>query len=166
MRFTVRPLTVGDVHAILTWRYPPPYHIYDITRDDAAMFLDPARQYHALQDAAGQLSGFCCFGKEGQVPGWDYDDAALDIGVGMRPELTGRGHGGAFLSTVMAYGLAHFGHTRLRVTVAAFNQRSRRMCRRQGFREIGRFQRPGAKPLTQAHPAGARAGRSTPGAAR
>ena len=62
--------------------------------DDAiTFFLAPKNGYLAVRDSEGALVGFCCFGFEGQVPGGDYSVDALDVGIGMRPELTGQGLG-------------------------------------------------------------------------
>ncbi len=34
------------------------------------------------------MVGFCSFGVDGRVPGGDYPDGPLDVGMGMRPDLT------------------------------------------------------------------------------
>lgn len=61
--------------------------------------LDPERRqsyYAAL--SKDELVGFFSFGAEAQVPGGDYDNAkALDIGLGMRPDLTGKSLGLGFV---------------------------------------------------------------------
>lgn len=150
MKFIVGPLREDDVRAMLRWRYAPPYQIYDMEgADDPAMvaeFLDPGQAYFAVRDGDGVLVGYCCFGAEARVPGWDYDEDALDVGVGMRPDLTGQGHGAAFTAAVLAFGVQRFPRRRLRATVAVFNRRSRRVCQRHGLREVGRFVRSGDPP--------------------
>ena len=148
MSYSVEPLCEEDVRATLGWHYAPPYDIYDLAgADDASTMLDPAQNYFAVRDADGDLVGFCCFGADARVPGWDYDDEALDVGIGMRPDLTGRGRGYAFVAAVMAFGLRRFPHPRVRATVAAFNQRSQRVFLRHGLRPLGSFTRPGDPPL-------------------
>ncbi|MCY7399402.1 MAG: hypothetical protein LH477_00300 [Nocardioides sp.] len=59
--------------------------------------LDPEVGYHAVM-AEDRLIGFRSFGPDGQVPGWEYDDSALDTGGGLRPELTGQSLGRAVIS--------------------------------------------------------------------
>jgi hypothetical protein len=38
----------------------------------------------------GQI-GFCCFGPDAQLRGGDYHEPALDVGLGLRPDLVGKG---------------------------------------------------------------------------
>ena len=47
------------------------------TTADPDELLDPALGFHAVL-AGEELIGFRSFGPDGRVPGWDYDDAALD----------------------------------------------------------------------------------------
>ncbi len=147
--YLIRPLTAADARAIVSWSYPSPYHIYDLGRDGhdeaAAALLDPANQYYAVDDnhdaeeRQKSLVGYCCFGHEGQVPGGDYAESALDIGVGMRPDLTGNGRGEAFTAAVLAFAVERFGQQTLRATVAEFNARSLRVCAKHGFRRTQTF---------------------------
>ena len=146
--------------AIATWRYPEPYGNYSLTGIDPAFFLDPANGYVALvNDAerpadsaerlvnsagrlvngAGRLIGYRCFGVDGRVPGYDYDDSALDTGGGLRPDLTGAGLGAEAIATGLAYGWERFANAAFRVTVASANARARRVVESLGFRSVARF---------------------------
>ena len=159
MSYSIEPLCEEDVRVMLGWRYAPPYDVYDLAgADDAstvAALLDPAQNYFAVRTGDGDLVGFCCFGADARVPGWDYAGGALDVGIGMRPDLTGQGRGYAFVAAVMAYGLRRFPHAQVRATIAVFNERSQRVFLRHGLREIGRFARSGAPPLAFVVMAGA-----------
>ena len=148
------PMSESEAREVLGWRYPPPYDALnpnpETLDEDAAAMADLARLYFAARDPAGRLAGFCCFGPEARVPGFDYpDDGRADIGLGLRPELTGRGLGGSLLSaaTGLAAGLrlAPGGY---RATVWAENARSRRLFERAGYRELARFRStaPTARP--------------------
>jgi RimJ/RimL family protein N-acetyltransferase len=107
--------------------------------------LDPANNYFVANDAAGHIVGYCCYGPDARVAGGDYrDPVALDVGLGMRPNLTGRGAGVAFVVAVLAFGRERFGASRFRLSVAAFNRRAIRVYERAGFRETGRFRRGGS----------------------
>ena len=143
--FRVEPLREADARAILTWRYPEPYEFYnppDDGRDDDYVhaFLDPDLQFHAVRDRELMLAGFCSYGLDGQVPGGDYSDEALDIGLGMRPELTGMGHGAEFFKAILLHGTAVFAPDHFRLTVAQFNARAMRLYEGFGFREQSRFE--------------------------
>jgi RimJ/RimL family protein N-acetyltransferase len=135
-----------DARAVLDWQYEPPYHIYNIDpsgREEVARFLvDPANRYYAMADTDGMLVGFSCFGEDARVPGGDYTLDAVDIGLGVRPDLTGRGLGQGFVEAVIEFAHARFGARALRVTIAAFNERAQRVWRRAGFRWVARFVRP------------------------
>ncbi len=137
------PLTEQDVRDFLDWRYDAPYNIYNMVGESAdetiAFFLDEDNGYFALHDEDDTLIGFCCFGVEGQVPGGDYSLDALDIGVGMRPELTGQGLGYDFVAAALAFAEKTFAPQRLRATIAAFNQRSQRVFEKHGFRRQSQF---------------------------
>ncbi|MED4585234.1 GNAT family protein [Brevibacillus choshinensis] len=63
-----------------------------------------------------------------------------DIGLGMKPELTGQGFGQAFLKWGIDFALQHYSPSQLRLSVAAFNQRAIRQYSKVGFREVGSFQ--------------------------
>ena len=143
-----KPMGEADAREVLTWRYDAPYDIYNAdpahNEEGVAALLDPANQYFVALDAGGQLVGYCCYGPDARVPGGDYRDPdALDIGLGMRPDLTGRGNGAAFVGRALAFGREQLGARRFRLTVAEFNQRAMRVYERLGFAEVERFRRGG-----------------------
>jgi ribosomal-protein-alanine N-acetyltransferase len=148
MLYTFRAVTEADARAILAWRYPEPYAIYNAdpaTLDQALVtLLDPANAYFAALTPDGQVAGYCCFGADARVPGGDYSDtSALDVGLGLRPDLTGGGRGLDFVRAVLAFGRSRFAPARFRLTVAAFNLRAQRVYTRAAFRVAGRFRRGG-----------------------
>jgi RimJ/RimL family protein N-acetyltransferase len=133
--------------AVLSWRYPSPYDFYNSTTENLQTqithLIDPANQYFAITDRSGEIIGHCCYGKEAQVPGGDYQAVALDVGVGMRPDWTGKGYGAAVIGALLAYARERYQTRVFRASIALWNQRSQRACMRQGFYEIGRFRNPG-----------------------
>jgi len=148
MPYTFRAVTEVDARAILAWHYEEPYAIYNAdpaTLDQAFETLhNPANAYFAALTPDGQVAGFCCFGADARVPGGDYADAsALDVGLGLRPDLTGGGRGLDFVRAVLAFGRSRFAPARFRLTVAAFNLRAQRVYTHAGFRVVGRFRRGG-----------------------
>ena len=74
----IAPLTRAYAQDIATWRYDPPYDVYDMAGADPDDLLDPELGFHAVL-AGDRLIGFRSFGPDGRVPGWDYDDSALDM---------------------------------------------------------------------------------------
>ncbi len=139
------PLDASSAEAILHWQYPPPYELYNHSPTDAesvlASYLNPQNQYFALHDQGIALIGFCCFGAEARVKGGDYTLTALDMGMGLQPELTGRGYGGKVLSAVLKFASSKFTPDNFRVTVAEFNTRAIQLYLSAGFERIELFQR-------------------------
>jgi GNAT superfamily N-acetyltransferase len=131
--------------AIVTWRYEAPYEVYSLNIGDAdevvRCFLDPANAYHTIVDSGGRLVAYCCFGPDAQVPGGDYDYPALDVGLGVRPDLTGQGLGHAFIRAVLSFAWQEFAPSAFRVTVAEFNKRAQRVWTAAGFQPMQRFER-------------------------
>lgn len=143
MELHFRPITPTQIYAISVWRYPPPYKIYNLeyppSADDIAYWLDPAYCVHSIVNQAGLLVAFCSFGQDGQVPGGDYSDEALDIGLGVRPDLTGKGKGHLFAKAVCTFAYDLFSPQALRVTIASKNTRAQRVWSKAGFHSVEQF---------------------------
>lgn len=144
MNFTFAPITESHAEQIVTWRYDPPYDLYNASSTDLSAeiqaILDPINNYFALLNG-DDLIGFRCFGSDARVAGGSYNDDALDMGGGLRPDLTGQGRGRAVLEAGLAWGRTRFDPPAFRVTVAAFNQRALRMCQSAGFLVTQQFER-------------------------
>lgn len=144
LRFAL--LTAERARLIADWRYPPPYDFYDASADeeDLRELLDRASPYYAALDERDELVGFFCFKQTAQVPAGltagAYADAdALDVGLGMRPDLTGRGLGLAFVAAGLAFARQTFAPASFRLTVATFNRRAIAVYARAGFQAQGTF---------------------------
>ena len=128
-------MTEADASAIAGWQYPGAFAFYDWGRDpdDLAELFDPAewgRRYFAA-DAEGALAGFFVF---------KVDGATTDIGLGLRPDLTGQGLGAGFLDAGLRYAAARFGAERYTLSVAAFNGRAITVYERAGFVATERYE--------------------------
>ncbi|PJJ53646.1 acetyltransferase (GNAT) family protein [Mumia flava] len=134
-------LTTEHADDIVTWRYPEPYGCYDLTGMEPQHFTDLTNGFFALVDSE-RLIGYRCYGAEGQVPGFAYDDRALDIGGGLRPELTGQGLGHEAISTALDFARARFAPSQFRVTVAEFNVRALKVVDALGFSAVDKFESP------------------------
>jgi [ribosomal protein S18]-alanine N-acetyltransferase len=140
-------LRANDASArlFLYWQYLPPYDIYNVSADkveDAVKFvLDPQNAYYSIHedDEQENLSAFCCFGRDGQVTGGDYSADALDIGLGIRPDLTGCGNGSDFVNATLRFAEESFEARLFRVTIASFNLRARRVWQKAGFQHVDTF---------------------------
>ena len=129
-------MTQADAEAVASWHYPDPYGFYDWTSDadDLAELLDSVSRerggYHASDDAIGELVGFLACTMSAGV---------AQIGLGLRPDRTGRGLGGSFLSAAIDWLDGRFAPRELTLAVAAFNQRAITVYERVGFRTVRTF---------------------------
>jgi ribosomal-protein-alanine N-acetyltransferase len=135
--FLVRPLTQADAEAVAAWRYPGDYAFYDWTADpgDLALLLDPARRrdaFHAAEGEDGSLAGFF------QI---EPSAGSVELGLGLRPDLCGRGLGKGFTHTGIELVRRLHGPVRITLAVAAFNRRAITVYERCGFTETGRHVR-------------------------
>jgi ribosomal-protein-alanine N-acetyltransferase len=134
--WTVTPMTQAEAVVVAAWHYPGDYAFYDADSlpEGLAELLDPARrgdEYFAARGRDGRLEGFVQLEAAGD---------GVEIGLGLRPDLTGRGLGLAF--TAAAIELAEQrGAERIVLVVAAFNLRAIRVYERAGFVETGRHMR-------------------------
>ena len=118
-----------EAEAIADWHYEPPYDFYDWPADegDLTELLDPARRgesYYAARDSTGELVGFFSFRPEGAV---------VSLGLGLRPDVTGRGVGQSFLEAGLAFAREQFAPTHFKLSVAEFNARAITVYERTGF---------------------------------
>jgi [ribosomal protein S18]-alanine N-acetyltransferase len=114
--------------AIAGWEYEPPYDFYDGRHESVR---NPERYFAAL-DGDGSLVGFYYY---------EFADGVLTYGLGMRPDLTGRGRGLEFVRAGLEFGRVHFHAERIVLAVAAFNERASRVYERAGFVVTGRHVR-------------------------
>ena len=145
---TFRPVTEAEARDIAAWRYEEPYAFYNAPEgaaDDPEYLrelLDPDNPYYAAIDSQGEMIGFLGVGAPAQVGTAEEREAAyrgedaLDVGLGLRPDLTGRGLGLAFVEAGLAFARERFAPTRFRLSVAAFNRRAIRVYERAGFRRV------------------------------
>ncbi len=145
MSFTFTLMSKADVQSIQTWHYEEPYAVYNTTADleeEALEMLDRKSPHYAVRDETGELVGFFCFGTAAQPwshdnPGLYGEDRILDIGLGMRPDLTGKGLGLTFVRTGLAFAREQFAPAAFRLFVLTFNKRAIRVYKRAGFKTIG-----------------------------
>ncbi len=143
MQFKLIGIRLADINLMLEWRYQPPFDFYNPPQDNLyhlrTQLLDPFWRFHAVLDEQDTLCGYCSFGEDGQVTGGDYTANALDIGLGLRPDLTGKGHGADFLTEIMTYARDVFEFDTFRLTVAAFNHRAINLYHQLGFETVSKF---------------------------
>jgi [ribosomal protein S18]-alanine N-acetyltransferase len=143
VQFRFAPVEEADARAIQAWRYEGQYAIYNLEEeDDPATMLDRRSPHYAVKDEHGELVGFFAYGSAAYV--WDHgephlysENNTITIGLGMRPDLMGRGLGLAFTQAGLDFAREHFRPDYFRLYVLTFNERAMRVYERAGFERTG-----------------------------
>ncbi|MCR8850322.1 GNAT family N-acetyltransferase [Rossellomorea sp. SC111] len=122
-------------HIANTWKYDGEYSFYDLTEDeeDLAEFLDENQRgsstFSVFQE--GKKVGFYSF----QV----LPDGTVDIGLGMEPSITGKGHGKRFTESGLKFAQAKYSPDAFSLSVATFNERAINVYKKVGFKALETF---------------------------
>lgn len=141
MRFRFRPLRWRDAVTIARWHYDGSYAFYDMSL--AVLLGVVAVQWvlrslglitfcavYADRDEREQLVGVFSFLRHSN---------ALEIGLGLQPDLTGQGIGLTFVQAGLDYARVYFAPKRFQLVVAAFNTRAITVYERAGFVPVRHF---------------------------
>ena len=141
--FTVGELSIEDGMDLAMWRTPGPWAVNDSLEPPL-----PDEGYWAVRDAGGQLVGYCCFGEAARVPGLRNDPTMLDVALGLRPDLVGRGLSNVLARTVVEHARSVAAGRRLRSVVPEWNQPGRRAAENAGFKVTGAHEAPGGATVS------------------
>lgn len=131
---SIIPMTSEFAAEIAGWKYPGEYAVYNM--DGSADGLGGS---YALLNSARELIGFYQFGQEARIPAVEegaYPDGPVDMGLGLRPDLCGLGLGEPFVRSGVKWAREELCAKAIRLTVAKFNMRARRVYERCGFSEV------------------------------
>ncbi len=134
MQFSFVGMNEAYAHAIAGWHYEGMYAFYDMDQDpqDLAELLAPAswpgHYFAVLSDDA--LVGFFCLSKQAD---------AIEIGLGLRPDCTGKGLGQSFVAAGVEFARQKYHAAELRLTVATFNRKAIGLYQALGFVPDGTF---------------------------
>ncbi len=131
--FRVRQLTIEDGLALAGWSSPGAWHIEDALEPPA-----PDEGCWAVADDRGTLVGYCCLGSAARTAGAPQDNWVVDVAIGIRPELAGRGWSGELGRAAVEYASRVAVDRRLRTTVPDWNAAGQRAARQAGFEWIAR----------------------------
>ncbi|MGP4106430.1 GNAT family N-acetyltransferase [Virgibacillus sp. L01] len=116
------------------WHYDGIYSFYDMEADeeDLAAFLDAnKRNYTYVVTKDSEVVGFFSFNRT--------ENNTIDIGLGMRPDLTGGGSGSEFIKAGMEFAKSTYSPDKITLSVATFNQRAIKVYRKIGFKDVETF---------------------------
>jgi len=134
MKIDFRKPTERDARDIATWKYEGIYSFYDNDKTEAKKQL--ASNIHndeeslAMYDEKEQLIGNCSF---------SIDEDEFELGVQMRPSLTGKGMGTETVKTILDFGREKYKFNSIKLLVAKFNKRAIRVYEKLEFKKIDEF---------------------------
>jgi len=137
-RWRIESASDASLAEVATWRYDPPYDFYN---DDGKPVRNPER-FFAVSDENGRLLGSLYF---------EERERGVFYGLGMRPDLTGKGLGPAFMQAGVDFAKQRYAPKFLRLDVAEFNQRAIKVYERAGFQLGAKTFRWHTKRGTQQH---------------
>ncbi len=139
MELYISIMTESYATEILNWRYAPPYDFYNIEFSQEGLDELVNNQYSAVIDQDENLIGFYCIGQSAQVPKGNefgvYEKRMVDIGLGVRPDLTGKGFGSEFFKYILGEIQGMTNLSTFKLTVAKFNKRAIRLYENFEFKE-------------------------------
>ena len=130
----ISEMTKEHARIISKWTYNDIYSFYNHCEEFVDECMDG--MHFVFTSSKGELLGYLCFGKEARIPTVEkniYDDDFLDIGLHIRPDLTGKKLGSSFLDACLEYARENYNSNRVRATIASFNERALNLCKSAGF---------------------------------
>jgi ribosomal-protein-alanine N-acetyltransferase len=119
------------------WKYDRIYSFYDMTadEDDLREFLNEeswSGNQFAVLDYKNMLVGFFSI---------YYEDEVMWIGIGLKPELTGRSLGLEFVNNGIEFVIKKFSYKKnyIMLAVASFNKRAIRVYEKIGFQHVEKY---------------------------
>lgn len=152
MTFIKADITKELAVSILNWQYEPPYDFYNNEVTDVAIRELMNGDYKAVLNEQRELIGFYCAGSPAQVFAGllvgVYDEPYIDVGFGMRPDLTGKGMGADFCTFILKDVLKSNNSKPIRLTVSTFNKRAINLYEKLGFEKHKLFKRDETEFMT------------------
>jgi GNAT superfamily N-acetyltransferase len=118
-----------------TWRYDGVMTRYMFSSDpfEQQWVCRPQSGYWQVRTAQHELNGFAVIGGSAQTAGITYARDAVDLLVGLRPDLIGHKHGYALVRDVVTHARALNPHKRLRVSIPSWHLAALAVWQRAGF---------------------------------
>lgn len=116
------------------WHYNDMYSFYDMENDpeDLEEIITPklrGDKYYQVVDDQDELVGYFCLER--------LSEEKVEVGLGLRPDLTGRGLGLNFITEIEAFIQNNFNYRIVVLSVASFNKRAIKVYQRAGFKTDG-----------------------------
>ncbi|MBS4538469.1 GNAT family N-acetyltransferase [Clostridium sp. D2Q-11] len=135
MSYIFKPMRIQEAEEIVNWHYAGDYSFYDMKSDkeDLDEFLEPSNwedtYFTVYKDK--ELIGFFSFNR--------MVDETVEIGLGIKPSLTGKGLGYEFIISGLEFAKNRYNTDKFSLAVATFNQRAIKAYKKIGFEPNGTF---------------------------
>ena len=139
MNFNFEKMQKKYAKEILKWHYDGKYSFYDMEfdKEDLEDFLeiienDNWDNYYVAVDEEENLIGMFTY---------NFNMDVMEIGLGLKPSLTGKGIGEHYVKAGIEYGLLELGFKgkQIKLSVANFNTRAIKVYKKIGFKEVCRY---------------------------
>ncbi|PXY82799.1 GNAT family N-acetyltransferase [Bifidobacterium asteroides] len=113
------------------WHYSDTYSFYDMENDpeDFEEIITPklrGDKYYQVLNDKDELVGYFCLER--------LSEQKVEVGLGLRPDLTGRGLGLNFVTEIEAFIQNNSNYRIIVLSVASFNKRAIKVYQRAGFK--------------------------------
>jgi len=136
--YSIKDIDRATAIEILKWRYDDEYRMYNenFNEADIGEMLDSGCLGVTGDD--DETVGFFCYGQRARAIdveniGVYEDESFTDFGLGMKPELCGKGSGERFMKFGLKTGHDRFGIDKYRLSVDESNKRAVRLYEKCGF---------------------------------
>ena len=146
MELTIKQMNYEEARQISKWTYKEQYSIYSMEESEEYIKELLEGNYFSVLDIKNDLIGYFCFGESAKVPAgnkygvYDFKDVT-DVGLGIKPDLCGKGLGSDFLRTGLEFAKNKLLVKDFRLTVASFNERAIKVYEKLGFKKVSSFER-------------------------
>ena len=142
-KYSIQKMNIAHAKQIATWKYKDEYKFYSSENTKESMDEMMDGTYYSVCNK-DELVGFICFGRNATIEEGNEiqaynNETYTDFGLGMKPDLCGKGLGLEFVTNSMRFAKKYLGIRKLRLTVASFNKRAIKVYQRAGFKEICSF---------------------------
>lgn len=145
-RFKTEEMNEEYAKAISGWQYKDSFKAYsfDNDKDELEQVLN-GLHFAVVDEISGELCGFLCIGWSAQVKcrssnAFYLDESYTDLGLGLRPELVGKGLGADFIKEGIRFVKELFPEDDgVRLTVAEDNKIALVVYKKMGFVEKHKF---------------------------
>ena len=128
----IQKMSQKNAKEISKWHYEEPYDFYDMINDEEdlhELLYDRGEHYFEV------IKDNVCIGFYVIVE----EDNQIEIGLGLRPDLTGKGYGKEFLEILLDYISLNYEKKEIILSVASFNSRAIHLYEKCGFKRIRNF---------------------------